>query len=401
MRVSSPKILACALLLVLGFASVPSSSAQVTVRPSLDVLRIWGGSYGWGIPVGLRVRDDEREFISRLDVYPAQHLGRYRLRSELGDVREPGWYGNLLLRHEVTRRRPFFGFGADAPEGARVTTRVVRQETWLRVGRNAPSGIGVHVFGGIRHLNRPRQIEVDGDEEAMLAPDDQDVLDRTRGVTGLTVGLRLQRDTRSANERPTRGYLVDAQVEEFVGVGGTDDLYGRGAVSLYGYVPLGRDATLALRAIAVTTIAQHDGELSYLLLPQLDNRYIAGTSRQRFVDNDVLALTAEVRSPSFALPAPPLGLPAPQFDFQLTAQASLAQVYHAIEDQFALRVGSNVGGDDDRLPLRLFGGIGARIYHTGQDNLFIAGYLGTGTVTLSIGTVNFENDSRRLRELWR
>ncbi len=281
--------------------------------------------------------DEERQFNSRLDLYPAQHLGRYRLRTELGDVREPGWYGNLLLRHEVTRRRPFFGFGADAPEDGRVTTRVVRQETWLRVGRNAPSGIGVHVFGGIRHLNRPRIVEVEGDDPAMLAPADQALLDRTRGVTGLTVGLRLQRDTRDANERPTRGYLVDAQVEEFVGVGGTDDVYGRAAVSLYGYVPLGRDATLALRAIAVTTVAQHDGELSYLLLPQLDNRYIAGTSRQRFVDNDVLALTAEARSPSYALPLLP-------FDLQFTAQASLAQVYNAIEDQFSFRVGSDTDG---------------------------------------------------------
>ncbi len=360
------------------------------MRPTLDVLRVWGGSYGWGLPLGLRVRDQEREFVSRLDLYPAQHLGRYRLRTELGDVRAPGWYGNLLLRHEVTRRRPFFGFGADAPEQGRVLTRVVRQESWLRVGRNAPSGIGVHVFGGLRHINRPRV--VDDDTTAMLALRDQVILDDTRGVTGLTVGLRLQRDTRNANERPTKGYLVDAQIEEFVGVGGTDDLYGRGAISLYGYVPLMRDATIALRAIAVTTIAQHDGELSYLLLPQLDNRYIAGTSRQRFVDNDVLALTMEARAPSFALPLAP-------FDVQFTAQASLAQVYNAIEDQFSFRVGSDTDGR--RLPLRAFGGIGARVYNAGQDNLFVGGYLGTGTVTLSIGTVRFENDNRRLRELWR
>ena len=362
------------------------------MRPAIDFLRIWGGSYGWGLPVGLRVRDDERAFISRLDVYPAQHLGRYRLRTELGDVRDPGWYGNLQLRHEVTRRRPFFGFGADAPEDARVTTRVVRQETWLRIGRNAPSGIGTHVYGGIRHINRPRIVEVEGDSAAMLAPRDQAVLDRTRGVTGLTVGLRLRRDTRNANERPTRGYLVDAQVEEFVGVGGTDDRYGRGAVSVYGYVPLFSDATIALRAIAVTTIAQHDGELSYLLLPQLDNRYIAGTSRQRFVDNDVLALTVEARSPSFEIPLAP-------FEAQFTAQASLAQVYNAIEDQFSLRVGSDTDGR--RLPLRAFGGIGARVYNAGQDNLFVGGYIGRGTVSLSIGTVQFERDTRRLRELWR
>lgn len=394
MRVSPSKILAFSLLLALGFASASPSAAQVTVRPTLDVLRIWGGSYGWGLPVGLRVRDDEREFISRLDVYPAQHRGRYRLRTELGDVREPGWYGNLLLQHEVTRRRPFFGLGADAPEDGRVLTRVVRQETWLRVGRNVLRGVGVHGYGGLRHLNRPRIVDEEENPEDMLLPRDQAVLDDTRGVTGITAGLRLIRDTRDANERPTRGYFVDAQVEEFVGVGGTDDRYGRLAVSAYGYLPLGRDATLAMRTIAVTTRPNSKGDLSYLLLPQLSNHYIAGTSRQRFVDNDVLALTVEARSPSYLVPMLP-------FDLQFTAQASLAQVYNAIEDQFTFRVGSDVGSEGDRLPLRAFGGIGARLYHAGEDNLFVAGYLGTGTVTLSIGTVNFENDSRRLRELWR
>jgi hypothetical protein len=261
---------------------------------------------------------------------------------------------------------------------------------WLRTGNNASTGRGLHLYGALRHLTSPSIVLED--ESAELRPEDRFMLDNTGGVTGVVAGIRLRTDTRDAHRRTTRGVLLDLQVERFRGVGGTTEQYVRAAASAYGYVPLGRSATVALRAIAVVTGAGNEEPVSYLLLPALDNRYIAGTSRERLVDSDLLAFTAEVRGPTVALPLV-------RYDFQPVAQASLGQVYSGLGRQFSLAVGSDV--DDRRLPLRPFGGVGARIYPRGDDALFLSGYLGTGTATLSIGKVMFENDTRREREPWR
>jgi hypothetical protein len=377
-----------ALVVVLAALS-GEASAQIRARPTVDVLRIWGGSYGWGVPVGVRIEAPGGRTAGRIDTWTAEHIGRYTAEARFRRPQAPGLYAHASGLHEITYRRPFFGFGADAPEDGRVLTRLVRQEGWLRVGVNHPTGRGVHVFGAIRHLSSPRIVE---DEGAVLPAADRALLDDTDGVTGVVYGLRLRRDGRDALVRPTRGILVDVQAERFVGVGGTTDQYLRGAAHVYGYVPLGRDATLALRAIAVVTDPRRDEEISYLLLPKLDNRYVVGTSRQRLIDHDLLVVSAELRSPSFRLPLLP-------FDGQLAANGSLGQVYHSLEHQFRLRVGSDAEGDG--LALRPFAGIGGRLYPAGRDDLFVSGMIGTGTATFSIGKVLFENDTREGREVWR
>lgn len=376
--------------MLLGTVLCHEATAQLRVRPTVDVLRVYGGSYGWGIPVGLRASYPQAWLRGRVDTWTAEHIGRYNAEGQFRRPQAPGLYAHLRATHEVTYRRPFFGFGADAPESGRVLTRVARQEAWLRVGVNHSNGRGVHLFGSIRHLTSP-DVALVPDGSALL-PRDSTLLADTEGVTGVTYGLRLRRDGTDARVRPTRGVLVDVQAERFSGIGGTTDQYVRGAAHLYGYIGLGSDATLALRGIIVLTDPRRDQDVSYLLLPKLDNRYLPGTSRQRLTDRDLLALSAEARAPSFALPLTP-------FEAQLVVNVSVGQVYGSLQHQFRPRIGNDTAGDG--LPLRLLTGVGARIYAAGRDDLFVSAMIGTGTASLSLGKVLFENDTRQSREVWR
>ncbi len=114
------------------------------------------------------------------------------------------------------------------------------------------------------------------------------------GFTGIGVGGSVTWDTRDQPLWPRRGAFAQAYYVRYPAALGRNDGFGKGAVDLRWFLPLGAKPVLALSTVVETT----DGATPFSLLSKLGSpRFLRGYREGRWRDREVWAAQAELRVP--------------------------------------------------------------------------------------------------------
>lgn len=116
-----------------------------------------------------------------------------------------------------------------------------------------------------------------------------------RGFSGVGAGGSVTWDTRDHPLWPLHGAFAQAYYVRYLAGVGRNDGFGKGALDLRGFLPLGGGGrVLALGAVVETT----DGTTPFSLLSKLGSvRFLRGYREGRYRDRHVFAAQAEVRIP--------------------------------------------------------------------------------------------------------
>lgn len=119
-------------------------------------------------------------------------------------------------------------------------------------------------------------------------------LDRIHGFNGVGAGGSITWDTRDHPLWPQHGSFAQAYYVRYPAALGRNDGFGKGAVDLRTFQPLGGGRVLGVSGV----IESADGEVPFTLLSKLGNaRFLRGYREGRYRDHVAWATQAELRAP--------------------------------------------------------------------------------------------------------
>lgn len=207
----------------------------------------------------------------------------------------------LNAAYERMPRETFYGVGNDTPEGNEAAFTMERAYAHADIAYRPGSPLSLGVFTGYSDYNifdgrdpdRPNSL-VDMREDYTLSTTD------TRSTQFLTVGGRLESDTRNSAGQPTRGGRRILEVSYNTGVGTDDDIeFVRARVDLSHYFNIYRKRIVAVRAVVQEIDRSSDVSPNpfYLQSALGGPETLRGYRTNRLVDRDMVMVTLEYRYP--------------------------------------------------------------------------------------------------------
>ncbi len=404
----SPRLRACALVLLVGWlaahpagaqglagaqvpagaqgpAGAPAAGDGVRRTPYLNLrvypLALWGPKAGFGAAAGLVAHHVLRDgSVALLTVAPAQYQQVGTLSLATAHPERARRYGVATLRAENTVRRWYHGTGPASDRDDRVAVRKASVEGDLRVGVGLLGRrLVVQPRLGLRYDAVRSAYAVEGGAFERLDGPSRTALDAALGtrpasrdrLTHLVAGLDVTFDVRDRAYLPMRGVLLHARAERWDALEALDLRFWRVVAEAQGVVPLGGRHRLVARALAWRTEPRGNAPVPFYLLPTLDGRLAPGFARDRFVGRDALLGSLTYRFPLAA----PLGLVLAEG----FVGAYALNAYDDVTEQFAARL--SFGADVDapraaRVPLRPSAAVGLRLGPLFRDNALASVALG-------------------------
>ena len=388
-------------------------AAPVTAQPDTTGTRpgvharfypggLWSSTAGFGIGAGL----DVGPFFGtptylRLIAVPAQHRGTYTAAVAAGDPVTAARYLLVSGYYEVNGNQRFYGVGPATAPDARVAVERETVEAEVRLGLRL--GQRLLLQPNVRLLrDAARNVrEEDPDALSLLdeasrrnlyfvtgtggpgAPDDVQI--------GVSYALDAAFDLRDRPLRPSRGLLVQGAARRYVGRTDTDPDFDTFSGSLYGFIPLGEERLLSLRALAMHARNRGATPIPFYRLPSLDDLLKPGFSRYRFFGHNLLLLGVQYDQPLLRL----LGLIG--VDGSVTLNA--ANVYDDLGAQFkaALAFDRELDAEQERYPLRPAAGLGLQIFSLTNNRVYLHVMVGLSPEGFGASSFRFVHDLHRLR----
>jgi hypothetical protein len=196
--------------------------------------------------------------------------------------------GSLLALRARAVNYPdrFYGVGPHAPSAYEEFTR-----------RFAEGSVSAELATLSGRLRAGPRVSARAEEIVDLVPGGRlasSGLERLHGWSGLGVGGSVTWDTRDHPLWPLHGAFAQAYYLRYLDGVGRNDGFGKGAVDLRAFEPIGGDRVLAVNAVLETT----DGQTPFSLLSKLGNaRFMRGYREGRYRDAMVWATQVELRAP--------------------------------------------------------------------------------------------------------
>jgi hypothetical protein len=182
----------------------------------------------------------------------------------------------------------FYGIGPRAPSGYETFTR-----------RFAEASLSAELATLDGRLRAGPRVAARAEEIVDLSPGGRLVtsgLERIHGWSGLGAGASVTWDTRDHPLWPTQGAFAQAYYLRYLPGVGRNDGFGKGAVDLRAFEPIGGGRVVAVNAVLETT----DGQTPFSLLSKLGNaRFLRGYREGRYRDAMVWATQVELRAPVY------------------------------------------------------------------------------------------------------
>ncbi len=319
-----------------------------------------------------------------------------RIQERYGEVGVAAFTGNPYRTRRFVgvgaaytndRVRRYFGIGPQTLRANRVYAHLETAEAEVRVGWYTDEELHFLIQPVVRLLHYNVNSFRDGRDDAFInldAVSQRNLFDAVeRSATGVTYGLEVAYDRRDRPSYSTRGYLIEATARRYDGFGDTAFQYWNSTTSLYGFVPTTGRQVLFGRAILILTEPVGDEPLPFYALPSLDDRLLGAYTRDRFIGNDVLALSVGYRLPLFTF--------YDWYGVDANVQLSVASAYDSIVDQFSpsITFDTDLRDGGERTPLRPAISLGADIVNLDKGNVLIGGQVGFDPEGYRFGTMRF------------
>ncbi len=371
---------------------------SVRVRFTFDPLSLYKPSGGFGLGGGMEVTNLLRMGSTlKVDAYVAEHRGAYGVAFAPRDLLREGFTSAITAYYETQGRLAYHGIGPATRDNVRVFVDADAFEGGVYGGyrRGALGGLATVRF-------RTGQISSfkDDTDDAFDRLDERSAfrLEEAIGkrVEGVTTGAALYLDTRDSPYRPFAGVMADAGVEVFTG-SPASTVQPRASLSVY--APVGT-AGVAARAMAVVTRPfDADDPVPLVLLPRLDNSLVPGFHSGRFAARDLVVLDVRMQHPIQLW-----------LDERITGRIAtdafvVLAAFNAYDDLFTdvrwAPTWKERFEPEAPYPLRASVGVGLHAYDPETKKPLYTVVAGLSAEGISLSTLTFTLDPRKLRPLWR
>lgn len=368
-----------------------NSFDEIDLKPRFYPGSFYSNTYGFGIGVGIEVQNAVGSGSSLLfAVRPAEHRGLYSASLYTADPYESSVFGFLSVLFGDTGRQRFWGLGPYSSRSNLVYVERKYIEVETRLGLR-PHGTQLILQPGLQFVySNAIDYQIEGnlsDLDPASIENLQSLLsDQNDEIPGVAIGFETALDSRDSMAGTRHGMLLQATAYRWWLFTRQVSAYNRFSLSSYGFIPISRKGTLALRAVLMLTRAQPRTDIPFFFLPRLDRRLIPGFPSYRFYDRDVLVFGAEYRHHLLNI----LDLTGIEVLFSLNA----GSVYQNVFNDFAASVSlkKDLRKENPVPSLRPTAGLGFRLFSASADRVYFTGMLGLSAEGFSLLTFRFVSD---------